>query len=519
MKNKYIYIAFFISVFSFGFIACEDKVDPLVEELQLTRTLAPIDLTARIRNETTIELDWATRSDADHYVVEFSEDNLEFNTIIHTATVTAEELPYQHTFAGETQYSARVKAVGEGLEESKWTTVTIMTAQENIFLAIQEDDIAATEAVLRWPANSEVTSLVVNPGSITHTITAEEKTAGIATVTGLTGEINYTAKLMNGTKTRGTATFETLIDLGGALAINPGDDLKAILDAAADGAAFVIFPGTYELGTYALTKSVKLSGYKSNDKPIIKGQFTCGTVVASVELKSLIFRGNADPAAVLSQFFNTVTGCNLTTLVISDCEISNYKDQFIYNNASGAYGSISVSNSYIHSIAGTGGDGIDFRGGSLGSLTVENTTFANGFRSFLRMQVASNTLFKNCTFYKISAIDNSNNTGIFRATGAAGPNNKLEVRNCLFVQTGVASPTSVQSGNWCRNAGNMVAIPTYANNNIFGCLNLLVGLYTAASQVSASELDPGFVDAPNGNFKVTNQTLIDNNIGDPRWLQ
>jgi len=28
---------------------------------------------------------------------------------------------------------------------------------------------------------------------------------------------------------------------------------------------------------------------------------------------------------------------------------------------------------------------------------------------------------------------------------------------------------------------------------------------------------PGFTDAANGNFKVSNQTIIDNEIGDPRW--
>jgi hypothetical protein len=502
---------------SFTLIRCDDNIDPLVEEITLSRVLAPTELTARVRNLTTIELTWTPRADADHYIVEFSEDNLEFSTIIHTATVTAEDLPYQKAFAGETLYSARVKGVSaDGVEDSKWVAVAIMTAPENIFLPIQDDDIAATETVLKWPAGSEVTHIVVNPGNIEHAIIAEEKAAGIVTITGLTGETAYTAKLMNGTKTRGTATFTTLIDLHGAVAINDGDDLKAILDAAAEGAAFVVFPGTYNLGNYAITKSVKLSGYKSNEKPIINGQFTCGATVASIELKTLIFRGNADIAAVLPQFFNTAAGCDLGNLSVTDCEISHYQNSIITSNATGKYGTISITNSYMHDfLPAGGGDGIDFRNGTVTSLTVENSTFANGFRSFLRMQVSCITSFKNCTFYKLSALDNGNNTGLFR-TGVGGT---LEVRNCLFVQTGIATPTNVQSGNWCRNAGNMVAVPTYANNNIFGCLNLLVGLYTSAAQVSATEIDPGFVDAANGNFKVTNQTIIDNNIGDPRWLQ
>jgi hypothetical protein len=502
---------------AFGFTGCKDNIDPLVEELSLNRALTPTGLTARIRTLTTIELTWNTRADVSHYVVEFSEDNLAFNTIIHTAEVTANQLPYQHTFAGETQYSARVKAVGEGVEDSNWTAVTITTAPENIFiLPVPESDITANEATLRWTPGGVATQLVANPGNIIHDITAGEIAAGAATITGLTGETNYTVKLMNGTKSRGTATFTTLIDLGGATAINPGDNIVSILNAAADGAAFVIFPGTYELGSYALTKSVKLSGYLSSNKPIINGQLTCGATVASVELKSLIFRGNS--GTPLAQFFNTVAGCNLTTLSIDDCEISHYTNNFIYNNASGTYGTISIKNCYVHDITGTGGDGLDFRGGVLGTLSVEKSTFANGFRTFLRMQVASNVSFKNNTFYKvcIGTID-GNNAGLFRMSNASST---FEVSGCLFVETGRADAvTLVNGGVWTRTTNMAVASPVYANNNIFNCFNIFAGLYTTAAQVSATELNPNFVDAATGNFKVTNQTIIDNNIGDPRWLQ
>ena len=516
MKIKNIISIVAVITLCLTYVGCGD-IDPLVEDLELSRALTPSQLVARIRNLTTIELDWETRAGVSHYVVEFSEDNLEFNTIIHTEQVTASQLPYQHIFAGETQYSARVKAVSDGLEDSKWATVTITTAPENIFiLPVPESDITANEATLRWPANSVATQLVANPGNIVHDITPGEIAAGAATITGLTGETNYTVKLMNGNKTRGTATFTTLIDLGGATAINPEDDMVAILNAAADGTAFVVFPGTYELGSYAITKSVKLSGYLSSNKPVINGQLTCGTTVASVELKSLIFRGNS--GTPLAQFFNTVAGCNLTMLSIDDCEISHYGNNFIYNNASGTYGTISVKNSYVHDITGSGGDGIDFRGGTIGTLSVEKSTFANGFRTFLRMQVACNASFKNNTFYKVSigTID-GNNAGLFRMSNASST---FEVSGCLFVETGRSdAATAVNGGVWTRTTNMAVAAPVYANNNIFNCFNIYAGLYTSATQVSATELNPSFVDAATGNFKVTNQTLIDNNIGDPRWLQ
>src|SRR5690606_31013099 len=161
--------------------------------------------------------------------------------------------PIRETFDGDTRYSARVKAIAEGIGESKWAAITIRTAAENIFAAIQPEDITATEVTLKWPAGSEVTRLVLNPGNIEHIITEDEKEAGVATVTELTGSTTYTVNLFNATKVRGTRTFTTLIDLGGAIAIYPEDDMEEILDAAEEGDVFVVFPGTYSLGTYTIT--------------------------------------------------------------------------------------------------------------------------------------------------------------------------------------------------------------------------------------------------------------------------
>jgi hypothetical protein len=280
----------------------------------------------------------------------------------------------------------------------------------------------------------------------------------------------------------------------------------------------VLAPGTYpDEGAIVINKAISIQGELYYNLPTVYAGFSCNTAVTSFGVKDAIFRG--DTAVPLNNFFTATAGINITALSIEGCEIRNYVNSFLSSTAASGvtFGAISVLNTWVHDIAGGGGDGIDFRGGTVGTLAVENCTFNNGFRAFLRMQTASVTSFKNCTFYKISALDNSNNTGIFRTNGTAGANNTLEVRNCLFSETGVTAPVNVGSGNFCRNVASMIAAPTYANNNVFGCLNLLVGLYTTAAQVSASEINPGFVNAPAGNFKVTNQTLIDNKIGDPRW--
>lgn len=511
MKSR-IYQSILALTLCFAFAGCDDKIDPVVQELDLDRAFSPVGLEARIRNQTTVELNWDTRPDVKHYLVEISADDMQFTNIVRTLEVTPDDLPVQETLDGETLYSIRVKAVSaSGLPDSKWVSLTITTDPEQIFLSSEDGDIKATEATLRWAAGSEVTHLLIMPDT-ERDLTDDEKAAGVAVVTGLTGETTYTIILKNGEKTRGTKVFTTLIDLGDAEPIYPEDDIVAILDAADEGDSFVLFPGEYQLGSYAVKRSVTLSGYDPVDKPVIFGQFTCGATIATVELNYLDVRSDG----TVSQFFNTQAGCNLTSLVINECEISGYANNFIYNNVGEtSYGTIHVKNSYIHDIEGAGGDGIDFRTGAINTLRIENTTFANGFRTFLRMQVECNTIFQNCTFYKVATVNNSNNNGLFRTSGAGS----FEVRNSLFVETGPAdAPASGQVGNFCRQASYMVPTPVYSNNNIFNCNNLLVGLYTTAAEVSATEIDPGFADAANGVFTVTNQTIIDNSIGDPRWL-
>ena len=521
MRNKYLYKTFLIGLFSFAVVACEDKIDPVITEINFDRVWSPTGFNGAIRNKTTIELTWNVGEGVDHYVVEFSEGSLDFTTIIRTVEVAPDELPLQETFFGDTQYSARVKAVSsvEGVGDSKWLALTIRTQPEDIFLpVVPSTDMGVTQATLKWPDNEQATRFVINPGNITRNITAGEVAAGEAIITGLNSYTNYTVVMYANNSQRGDTEFKTLMnpDCATCVKLNPGDDISNAIDAAADGSTIVLAPGTYpDEGTITVGKSITIQGELYYNQPTVYGQFACASAVTSISFIDSKFQ--SDPGAPLNQFFNTVVGCNLTTLNIQGCEISNYVNNFIYNNAAGtSYGSINVSNTYVHDIAGTGGDGIDFRVGTIGSLIVLNSTFSTGFRTFLRMQVACNVSFESVTFYKvcIGTID-GNNAGIFRVNNASST---FEVSNCLFVETGRSdAATAVNGGVWCRSNNMGVAAPIYLNNNIYSCYNIYAGLYTTAAAVSATEINPGFVNAAGGNFTVTNQAIIDNEIGDPRW--
>jgi hypothetical protein len=65
---------------------------------------------------------------------------------------------------GETKYSARIKAVGEKISESKWTGVFFKTDAEQILEAVTDDDITSSTVTLRWPAGTAVTAIAISGG-------------------------------------------------------------------------------------------------------------------------------------------------------------------------------------------------------------------------------------------------------------------------------------------------------------------------------------------------------------------
>eukprot|EP01108_Squamamoeba_japonica_P006023 TRINITY_DN484_c0_g1_i1.p1 TRINITY_DN484_c0_g1~~TRINITY_DN484_c0_g1_i1.p1 ORF type:complete len:389 (-),score=-96.01 TRINITY_DN484_c0_g1_i1:428-1594(-) len=366
-KNKY--IGFLLGLLALMPIACEDDIDPVVEELTTSRTFAPVGLEARVRNQVDIELTWTAEPGVDQYVVEFFQDSLKFmGDPIRTATIddipAAGRIVYTETLSGETLYSARVKALSEGQEESNWATIAIRTDPEQIFAPIVGPNIQDTYATVEWTPGSDVTHFLIVPGNQLVQISAAQKAAGEAVIEGLAGATDYTVTLYNGEKRRGTVSFSTLKEAN----VFATDDLAAVIDAAEEGATLVLASGTYSLGSKEITKSITIEGQKFYDMPVIEGQLTCESTVASITIRYINFQGGSN----YGQFFNAAAStCDLGTLTIDGSEISGYDNNIIYSNSGGTYGDITITDTYIHDIEGGGGDGFDFRGGAVGSLTVE----------------------------------------------------------------------------------------------------------------------------------------------------
>ncbi len=102
----------------------------------------------------------------------------------------------------------------------------------------------------------------------------------------------------------------------------------------------------------------------------------------------------------------------------------------------------------------------------------------------------------------------------------SGGGTSLEVSKCLFVETGIEGSGGAIYGNWSQ-AGDIseeVSL-NYRDNYYFNTIGLWEGEYTDPGEVDATEANPGFVDPANGDFTITNQNLIDEEVGPSRWRQ
>ncbi len=513
MKTKYISKTIFAVLATVIVIGCGYN-EEVIEELSIDREFAPVDLTARVRNQTNVELDWEPNSNAAYYVVEFSADDPSFSTIFQTEQVTANQLPVLIRLEGETLYSIRVKAVSDrGKNDSSWAITEAQTLTEQIMLPFEPGDVQALQVTLRWEAGLNVTHFMLQPGDVRYDISAQEKAAGVATVSGLMSETDYVATLYNNSKIRGIAEFTTGIDVGDNTLIFPSDDLFQTIADAQPGDIILLEEGDYtsQTGSITLDKSITIQGLRTDFKPLLKVSFSIVTGAEDVNLIDLDLMGDA--ANGLTDAVRYSDPGNYNTLLVSGCNIHDYDRSFIAGNVTDAIlQSLTVENSIVTNVLTNGGDFIDFRNADVLDVNVNTSTFNNCApgRDFIRMDAAgtsngnaiANILIDSCTLYACS------NNSSRRILYVRFVSNEVTVRNVLITDT--------ESEGYADRAG-IDESPTFSNNNYFnapGFTNTSQYIYDSGN---FTELDPGFVDASSGDFTVTNQTLLDNAVGDPRW--
>lgn len=522
MKTKYIFIGLITVLFlAIGVSGCESYNEELLDGIGNTREFSPLGLKAIIRNNTSVELNWTVKENenADHYVVEFSADDPEFKTIYKSIKVAPTQLPILVALEGETNYSIRVKAVSAaGLEDSKWSIITAATLSEQIFFPIKAEEIEAGSVTLRWTPNSNVTEILFQPGNIVHTITPEEKIAGVAIANGLTPETNYTATLKNGTKTRGILTFTSGVDLTKGIVINPQDDLNAKVAQAPAGSRLLLMPGVYQTtGEVIVNKTLIFRGVRPENKPKLTVKFTLANNPAntgetvSLSLIDLDLNGKTLTGGAIA--ISSAQAVPLGDVLIRACYVHDFPSQLMYGNAAARLKSFTVDNSIIKNVnTASGADFIDFRTTYVENVTLTKSTFdTSSSRDFIRLDAAagfsggnlvSNVVIDGCTIYAPALPIAS------RILYARFATNVLAVRNTLFA-VGLAVYTNSAA----------TSAPGFGNNNNFNSSNLKLAGSNNRPDTAATTLDPQFTNAAAGDFTIGNQTLKDNAIGDPRWIK
>ena len=515
----------------FALASCSDPDDELTS-VEYDRLFAPTNLEFRV-DQVDVTVNWGCLSEADTvtYVAELFNDGgaLTFQGDPVATYTTSTRSLLMEDLSGATTYSFRVKAVGQ-VKESNWATGTFQTATEQIMEAVATEDVGGTYVTLRWPAGEEAATIEVVPttdastNTVNYTVTADDIANGYAYIEGLTPETDYTATMYSASGAiRGQRTFTTTIDTGNMTVLHEGataDDLIAAIAADDGRGIFLMDALDLELGDFTIDKSITIAGNPAAISTL-RVKIGVATAVSSITLTNLKLDGSATATQDMrGNFLELTDGAgNLGTLTLNSCEITGYEKNFIYNNKDATIGDIVINNCYIHDGFLTGGDGIDLRGGTLASLNVTNTTFANAFRTFLRGQatVSGNITFDHCTFYNLCNNDTgSNNSGLFRITDAK--NSTFTVTNSIFYAIG-NDQCSGNAGVWARTDGMKVNREVYDNNYWYNSPNLWGKLHADDNASVATEADPQFVDAANGNLTPQDEDMVYYGAGDPRWLK
>ena len=502
---------------------CDDLTSEITS-LNLSRMFSPISLEAKVVNKTQVRLNWAKISGAQSYTVEvFADDSLTFTgTPAMTITgIKEDQLPYTITngLIGETKYSARVKALGENIAESKWSGVFFKTDAEQIMTAVAESDIQALQVTLHWKAGETASEIILTAGTteVKHAVTAAEITAGTAIVTGLAEDTKYAAKLLIGTKTRGSASFTSKMDLtaNGTIVVNQGGDLLTAIQNATAGSRIVIVPtsGTDEFlpggQIVEITKNLIIRGYSTSIRPIIHAYFKMATANVSLTVRDVILDGTTATALNLDHVLQFTTAAVYGNFILKDCVVKNYNKSLVSTGSLAVnIASITVENCKVMNILTNSADCIDVRSGCLESLTLKNSTFSNcaPARDFIRLDDASSGFPGKVS---VASVDHCT----FNTVSNLATKRLLYVR---FLNNQITFTNSVVANSLGLYTNQPATKVTFSKNDYFNAAEFLVSAIVNA-QVDASGtqtlLDPGFVDAATGNLTITNATLLGKGTG------
>ena len=317
------------------------------------------------------------------------------------------------------------------------------------------------------------------------------------------------------------------------------DELLLAVDAGKQNVELAY--GTYDLtavetlaGKLTLSNTLNLKGnMRDGKKPEVIGGFKFEGVDAAFSAVNIDFNGNN---AVDNMMEVGSANAVLTGISLRACDVRNYKNRFFYMSAEGKVANVSFSNLFVTNM-GTSGDFIDIRKGTANVISVKNSTFAKGIRTFARVDAAvvcGAMTVENNTFYNLCAADSKDNNGIFHARANTLSSANYIVKNNIFAAMHRAEEAPTQTNGYPKLVSTNAAskVPSFIGNIYFDVDNVdpynwwTKGSHeteaadfseTAVANGGAVLTESPFTNETPGESLKFNVKVAYKGIGDTRW--
>jgi hypothetical protein len=516
-KINTILLGIFMSGLSvLAFTACEDYDFPVDKSYE--KTFRPSSFTAEAVRATSVRLEWDLIMDATQYVLEVSQDSLEFaNPVSYELPVSQDSLTLTDLYS-DARYSARIKALGrEGMPDSEYNVITFATLGEQIFTEVVpgfDDASNSNFLILSWVEGSNATHIRVNPlegEPLIFDLDAADLEAASLRIENLAASTEFVIEIFRDNNRRGSYTYRSFEAYPeGVRLVAAGEDLKAILESSdVETLSLLLEAGAlFEIGEPMLHSGIKRLELLANPtkvKPVVQTTRLRNNQAESWLFRNIEFTGNS--GKFLMDERNTSP---LSEIVIEGCYIHTYRGVL---RLDGSDNSLQIANIVFDDVVfeAIGDYGI-VNGGRNGGYRIENVVLKNSTINGLQNRVfdirrdGGLYLIESCTFYNAVG----NNREVFHTENGTA---NLEIRSSIFgrmfdVGEGVVARSTnlTMSGDFVFESYVLVDFPISENHPFMGI--------TQYGKTSAEV----FADPETGDFSIIDNTFPGRVIaGDPRW--
>ena len=501
-----------------------------ITEVPLTRCLEPMELKVSVDKKTGFKttFEWKVTKEAEAYIldvqrlVEDENDETQQVQVLYD-TIPSRKVPFvtEDLEPGGT-YTFKVRGISSKLEDSQWATYskTFKTFAVKDPLGLVVTERTASSISLSWSKEvadykdvSDIIALPAHGGDDVSIVPdAAALDAAAVTVSGLESSTQYEITLYYKGAIRGSVSAWTLPDYSTATMAKDTAQFRALVESGADKIIVPYGDTAFVIKNVKVTHPLTLLGQTSADgeAPVVTGHFRLQEGATLIRLESLKFDGEYEGKKYqygrLIQLEKVISGL---TVDIINCEMVSYVDGLYYDNKGATVSSFTVDGLVATDFKGSGGEFIDIRSGSYGTMAIRNSTFDTGGRVFLRIDKdipVTSLSFENNTVNDVASSGNfllyvRANVGLFTFYN----NLILNEVGRLFIKDDANCKIPLVKNNWFYNCGPVE------------------DFFKKGAEAVVGEGENLLKDDPCNDigwhdFTLVNEELQELKVGDPRWL-